>query len=327
MELFASLIVYSSAACRLKVKLAFLIFDFDCSRNLNKAEMVILIISFIKGIASMTNSRSFDSLDLEPLGKLCFDLVSSNPSGLISLTDFMNWVLSMPDVVNLLAKQETAKKKPRKSILLKGRKKSCEERRSFKFSKSRRASSTFNSTLPYIKDKPEWENRDKDIKKLHELFYKHADDHACSPVGKIYQELIRFKRFQKESEFLFHEFDFDTNKLIDFSQLVEYIEKTKAKNGYFVRVGKDVVYPSSEQAGERKVGTNIAVLRKMFDNFDKNKDGFLNFRELKEGLKKHFTKQAVTEIFSDYDLDGNKLIDFSEFLDVFSPTKKYSKSK
>lgn len=325
MELFASLIVYSTAACRLKVKLAFLIFDFDCSKNLNKAEMVILIISFIKGIASMTNSNLFDSLDLEPLGKSCFDLASSNPKGLISLSDFLNWVLSMPEVVSLLSKHETAKKKPRKSILLKGRKKSCEERRSFIYSKSRRSSSTLNSTLPYIKDKPEWENREKDIKKLHELFYKHADDHACSPVGKIYQELIRIKRFHKESEFLFHEFEFDTNKLIDFSQLVEYIEKTKSKNGYFVKLGKEIVYPSNDQIEGNKLGTNVTVLKKMFDNFDKNKDGFLNFRELKEGLKKHFTKQAVIEVFSDYDIDGNKLIDFSEFLDIFSPTKKHSK--
>ena len=328
MELFASLVTYSSAPCKLKVKLAFLIFDFDSSKNLNKAEMAILVISFIRGIASMTNSILVDGLDLETLGKQYFDLVNSKPQGLISLTDLVNWVQGTPEIVSLLSKHETAKGVQKRRSLLKPRKKSVNYGRSCSIvSESRRASQSLNSRLPSVKNRVEWKNKERDIQRLHDLFYKHADN-GYSLVGQIYPELVKNKRFSKDSEFFFHEFDFNMNKTIEFSQLVDFMEKVKSKNGYFVKVGKELVYPSNELIKtDQKFMANIGVLKKMFSEFDKNKDGFLSFAEMKEGLKKHFTKQAVIEIFGEFDKDGNKLIDFAEFLEIFSPYHKFAKSK
>lgn len=277
----------------------------------------------------MTNTDLVNSLDLEPLGKKCFELVNSKPQGFISLTDLINWVEGTPEIVYLLAKHETVRNNQKKCTLLKSRKKSVDKTRSYSItSESRRASQSLNNTLPSVKYKVEWKNRERDIQKLHELFFKHADDNGYSLVGHIYHELMKNKRFQKESEFFFHEFDFDMNKTIEFSQLVDYMEKVKSKNGYFVKVGKEMIYPSNELINnDQKFYVNKGVLKKMFDEFDKNKDGFLSFREMKEGLKKHFTKQAIIEIFGEFDVDGNKLIDFAEFLDIFSPHHRFPKSK
>jgi Ca2+-binding EF-hand superfamily protein len=321
MEILASIITYSSAPWKEKLKLAFLLFDFDNSQQLNEAEMAIMIISFFKGISTMTASVLNENLDLEPIGKQCFDL-ASNKNGGISTEDLINWVSATPEILKLLCKNEA--KNPRSKKY--SRKKSIFDRNFIRFSifnQSRRASSYRSSSLPNQMQKFEWKNKASDLSKLQEMFFKHMDDKGSSPVGKIYQELMEDKRFQKDIEFFFHEFDFDLNRRVEFSQLVEYIEKVKSKQGYFFLRGKEKVYPIRNKNLKKNTrkSINLEVLRLMFQSFDSNKDGFLSFQEFHEGLKKNFDKQTIVEVFQTYDGDKNKLIDFSEFIKVFSPER------
>ena len=170
--------------------------------------------------------------------------------------------------------------------------------------------------------KNEAKTQETELYALHEIFFKNADDAGYSTVGNIYQGLVESNKFNKKAEFLFHEFDFDMNKKIEFSQLVDYIEKCDGKNGYFYKKGKDVIFPNNRPGRNSiKQSANISTLRIMFNKYDTNHDGYLTFDELKNGLIEHFTKQTILEIFQTFDYDGNKLIDFSEFLSIFSPTK------
>ncbi|OMJ95937.1 hypothetical protein SteCoe_489 [Stentor coeruleus] len=332
MEVISSLITYSIANWKIKVKLAYLVFDFDESKTITKDEMIIMIISFIRGISQSTNSTLYESLDLEPLGRQCFELANSDPESRINLDQLTNWVGECEDIIKLFEKYELKiepSTKPRILIRRKishGLKKDIDIKResiSIPFTGRSKLKHIKSFSLPRVLEKNDWKTRDKDLQFLHNIFYKHANDRGYSLVGEIYQELIENIHFKKESEFFFHEFDFNANALISFSQLIEFFDKCKSKQGYFIKKGQEVFYPANEPLVKKGFfSVKMQTLRSMFVNFDKNKDGFLTYDELKNGLKKHFTKVTIKEIFQNYDIDGNRLIDFKEFINVFSPLGK-----
>ena len=84
LEVMASLITYSSETLEEKVKLALDVFDFDGNRVITKDEMVIMCISFIKGIAVMTQSATDNQTVIESLAQEAFYLADSNPDGMIT---------------------------------------------------------------------------------------------------------------------------------------------------------------------------------------------------------------------------------------------------
>ena len=62
----------------------------------------------------------------------------------------------------------------------------------------------------------------------------------------------------------------------------------------------------------------IVHLKKIFEAFDKKKDGQISFDELKQGLiqikSKHINENDVFELFKVIDADKNGKIDYTEFL-------------
>lgn len=62
---------------------------------------------------------------------------------------------------------------------------------------------------------------------------------------------------------------------------------------------------------------NLSELRKAFELFDKNKDGTINLHELGDVMKslgRDPTTEELQDIIDNYDVDGNKVVDFEEFL-------------
>lgn len=333
MEVLASIITYSMSSWKTKVKLAFLVYDFDESKTISKDEMIIMIISFVRSIGSMTNSTLYESLDLEPLGKQCFELANSDPEGLITLEQLINWVGDCEEIINLFQKYEPKAEIVKKNTRLLEKRQNTRyfkrdsinrrESISVHFTGRKKLAHMKNFSLPRVMEKNEWKSRDGDLQLLHDIFYKHANDLGYATVGILYQEIIENPHFKRESEFFFHEFDFNATAKIQFSQLIEFMDKCKSRQGYSFNRGKEVFFPASEPVVKRKIySVKVQALKSMFINFDKNKDGYLTYEELKEGLKKHFTKVAIKEIFENYDIDGNRLIDFTEFMNVFSPFTK-----
>ncbi|XP_022851078.1 calmodulin-like protein 7 [Olea europaea var. sylvestris] len=81
--------------------------------------------------------------------------------------------------------------------------------------------------------------------------------------------------------------------------------------------------PSIAMADIKKVKTasaNKIEIRSVFATFDKNKDGFITKHELKESLKNigiFEGEKHVADMFGRVDVNGDGLIDFDEFCELF----------
>lgn len=345
MEILASIITYSVAIPRAKAKLAFLFFDFDESNTITYDEMTILVVSFIRGIASMTGFKTLHSIDTEKYSQLSFELTNSNKNGNITVEELINWVQNSEKLLNLLQKYG-ARQQPRtsvrkhKEIRIKKRNigarfsidlqkhhSSCESpRRPHKATNSLNSSKISKLITPRISFNNSPKNSDiradeKYLEKLHAIFFNQIDATGNANVGHIYQMLSKKKSFNKEAEFLFHEFNFDMNAKIKFSQFLNYIEKVNSEDGYFYNNGKEIIHPHNRPRRSSGNAVSVLILKQMFARFDKNHDGFLNYEELREALSENFSSRTIKEIFVGFDLDGNKLIDFNEFVSIFSPNK------
>eukprot|EP00542_Grammatophora_oceanica_P010432 CAMPEP_0194032256 /NCGR_PEP_ID=MMETSP0009_2-20130614/5237_1 /TAXON_ID=210454 /ORGANISM="Grammatophora oceanica, Strain CCMP 410" /LENGTH=706 /DNA_ID=CAMNT_0038672641 /DNA_START=11 /DNA_END=2131 /DNA_ORIENTATION=+ len=65
----------------------------------------------------------------------------------------------------------------------------------------------------------------------------------------------------------------------------------------------------------RSSSTEIGVLRKVFERFDKSRDGIITFQELQEGLSQYgLSQEQLARLFDELDLDGTGKIRWTEFV-------------
>ena len=157
-----------------------MIFDFDNSKTISKDELIIMIISFIRGIGCMTNSILYDAVDIEPLGKHCFEVVGIDIKKNVSLEDLTHWVSGLTEIVSLFSKHDKLE------IIKKGKKIENHERRKSNTAAktTRRGSITLglakitdnyrsrNQSKGITLEKPEWKNRQRDEKSFTKFFFK-----------------------------------------------------------------------------------------------------------------------------------------------------------
>lgn len=84
MEVIASLITYSACSLEEKVKLALEVYDLDGNQVITKDEMVIMCISFMRGIGIMVQAALNNQSMSEQLADQAFYLADSNPDGMIT---------------------------------------------------------------------------------------------------------------------------------------------------------------------------------------------------------------------------------------------------
>ncbi|KAD6795036.1 hypothetical protein E3N88_05932 [Mikania micrantha] len=88
-------------------------------------------------------------------------------------------------------------------------------------------------------------------------------------------------------------------------------EQRNSKNKMMMNKRGSVYFNSSERKAE---------LKSVFATFDKNKDGFVTKQELFDSLKNigiSTSKQDVLEMIQKVDANGDELIDFDEFCELF----------
>ena len=83
-EVLASLITYSASTIDDKIQMAFETFDFDRNHVITRDEMVILCISFMRGIAIMTDSSQYNRKFSEDLASEAFLLADTDPDGMLT---------------------------------------------------------------------------------------------------------------------------------------------------------------------------------------------------------------------------------------------------
>ena len=313
----AGIISFSVASWQAKVKLSFLTFDFDESKNLTKDEMVIMILTFIRSISIMTNTNISKSIDLEGLAKHCFEVADTTPDGVVTLEELTNWVQKTPAAYNLFVRTEIKKRQPvkfpiniPKKVLPDLRKGGRRESISFSF--------TGRKIVRTVKIKKEKKNNFQvDEHEARILFDQVANQIGIATLGNVFMALAENPKFSEDTDFLFHEFGFDRNKEIVFEQLLSFLQRRRSKSGYeFQRGSLRFTDLNSNKVAHYK--RNSKVLNHMFQSFDKNRDGVLTLEELSNGLKESFNPEAIKSVFKTYDKDGNQVLDYQEFVNLFT---------
>ena len=84
LEIISCIITYSSCSVQEKVQMAFEVFDFDKDSIISRAEMRIMCLSFMRGLAIITGSTMLPSSYCEELAKEAFMNADSDPDGMIT---------------------------------------------------------------------------------------------------------------------------------------------------------------------------------------------------------------------------------------------------
>jgi Ca2+-binding EF-hand superfamily protein len=152
------------------------------------------------------------------------------------------------------------------------------------------------------------------------------------------EEELDFERFSKEikqfSDYLFDKIDKDHSGFISKRELKNYVQNElgedlsarQIKREYFEKIDFDDDGKIDREEFETALwfGVELADLRTyaefLFNKIDKDKSGFISFKELKKYLRKEkivtkkTNKEIKAEIFEQMDLDDDGKIDFQEFL-------------
>ena len=159
------------------------------------------------------------------------------------------------------------------------------------------------------------------VTELKEIFNKSANKIGFTTVGRLFETLSENNHYAEDSDFLFHEFNFEKDKKINFNQFMEYMNKRRSDNGYSLQRNGEVVYLDPIQNCKKTKKINPGALKIMFSQFDKNHDGVLSMDELIIGLRKDFNTPTIQEMFKEYDKDKNNVLDIDEFISLFKPEK------
>ena len=336
MELISGIIAYSMASWQIKVKLAFLVFDFDENKMISKDEMVILVVSFIKGIGIMTGTLKSIDIDVDQIGRKFCNIVNIDSNKLITLDELKAWAESSPIVMKLLGKHQSERPKLLNNYMPSIKIKSSSKgpttvpnrRQSISMSFKGRKSQQPVFPSKQKKSQARRSSLNVDLGELQTIFFRTANPLGKATVGNIYQSLSDNQKFAKDSDFLFHEFNFDRNKEITFTDLIGYIKKRRAKGGYCLEREGQKYYPETNtDYHKRNSKTNPKTIKMMFNSFDKNKDGVLSVDELVNGLQNGISVNTIQELFSTYDKDKNHVLDLDEFTDIFRPDHSLIKHK
>lgn len=142
--------------------------------------------------------------------------------------------------------------------------------------------------LPITKDALE------NYKKSFKLFDKNGDGEIDVKELTQLMRAIGQNPSTAEAEDMIHEVDIDGTGTIDFEEFIVLME----------RFGKD---PHETEM----------QLRAAFKVFDKNKDGFISARELRDimmNLGEKMTDDEVEDMIAEADIDGDGQIDYEEFI-------------
>lgn len=327
MDVMAGIISFSVASWQAKVKLSFLTFDFDESKNLTKDEMVIMILSFIRSIGIITNSNISKSIDLEGLAKHCFEVADTNPDGLVTLEELTNWVQSTPAAYNLFIRTEIKRKKIVRFPISIEKKKLPDIKKNDVGNRRQSISISFTGRKIVKSVRNRKEKKDEleiDESELRILFNQVANQLGLATLGNVFIALAENSKFSEDTDFFFHEFGFDRSKEINFEQLLAFLKRRRAKSGFvFQRGNLKFIDLTSHKPSHAK--RNSKVIRHMFQTFDKNKDGLLTLEELSNGLKHSFNPEAIKNVFNTYDKDNNKVLEYSEFVNLFTSESSETK--
>jgi Ca2+-binding EF-hand superfamily protein len=162
------------------------------------------------------------------------------------------------------------------------------------------------------------EETDEILKEIAEIFRRRANYKGKMLVREFYEALSTNSVLAARSAGLISDLKFRLSNEVHFDEVRAGLMKRRSQRAN-TEVLSETLMPSKEVEPSPISSNKMNVLKAMFDKFDVNGDGVITLPELKKGLHNRFSVQTIEEMFREYDEDSNGVLDFNEFVKLFTP--------
>jgi Ca2+-binding EF-hand superfamily protein len=333
LEVLSCLITFSNSDLEDKVSMSFKIFDFDHSNKLNQEEFKILCRSFFKGLKQGTLSANLvDFSTLIPDDKLISTFsvpIECKSEHEITQQEYFlfrleNFVKTSKVLTHLLKRKQHPRYSQNRASLAMNVE--CSKDKNTQSSKTRRKSSLVsNLELPsLISSSPA-------LKDYKEIFQSCCTRTQKAQVFILYNKMIKFKKFSRYANEFYMNYHFKLNTELNLNEFLGFFRNFTGKPferayrvaqhrraGFSMDVPKGEIKKIIEEKEEKNKKTKRALI-KLFNDYDENKDGGVDLKELKNHMNAYATNKGIEEVFDEFDVDKNKTLDFEEFFHMFEP--------
>ncbi|CAG9313197.1 unnamed protein product [Blepharisma stoltei] len=349
MEVMAVIVIYAAISWKEKVKIALFMFDFDGNKVISRDEMDVLCRSFLRGVACVTKSPYATNQEIEDISAHVFTWADRFSNNKISCEDLIAWVGMNQEIQELLQtnepphslrsntmkpmsnisknpKTESHKSphRPRQSasfdISEKIRLKSINTMKAHGNSNSPRKRKFFvraNQTTLYTRDY---------IESLHSAFQR-VEQSGKVAFDKLIEELSHHEVYKELVEDLKSDALAEIKSELTFRDLLSIACRSSDENQIkrMLRwITKDHTplpnIRTNTNRGKKKVSYETAnTYRRLFEKIDKNRDGTIDFQELRSEFRDYMGSSTIEQLFKEYDSDNNNKIDLPEFMKLLAP--------
>ena len=124
-------------------------------------------------------------------------------------------------------------------------------------------------------------------------------------------------------ESLFHEMDRDHSGYVSFSEMLQtmYPLATTEELKRMLSWAPPKVEGAKAKAAEKKSLTpeKEREAREIFDSYDQNGDGMLDYDELREAMASFLSRAEIDKLIGEADANGDKMVSFDEFMATMMP--------
>ncbi|OMJ90982.1 hypothetical protein SteCoe_6553 [Stentor coeruleus] len=334
MEILASIIVYSACTLEEKIRISIEVFDFDNNKILTKDEMVIMCISFMRGIGIMTQKAGFNTKVVEDLAHEAFDLADSNPDGMITYEELTRWVKSSQVLLELFTKTMPKTYVP-------SRRRSLLESTGFELEKkvnwvnASYESKVWTNTSPQKThyQKLTFRTAEETMQIIKNFYYKFSDANGKILAKVVYEFLAESIEFKDIKDTFLQEYKLKLLTDVSYEEVVSTILRRgrvryktvsanyscsprRSENG----IWKDEVVEKKKQGWEESQDLSenqLMKLKKLFARYDQDKDGHISFNEFKRALQDSLTLESIVQLFEEYDIHKSGQLELPEFVRMF----------
>ena len=167
------------------------------------------------------------------------------------------------------------------------------------------------------------------IQELSEIFKKLSSERKRLTISRIFQCFTSSKYFTEDANYLYNLFHFKLQTELTMEVLIELLNKRVVKRtsflrrrnlsqGYSKETRRESICFNPIQTKEMDARTALR-LEKIFDKFDTNHDGEVDYKELKSGLKEDFDKVVIKDLFKSHVKKGQSSLGLKDFIELFAP--------
>lgn len=165
---------------------------------------------------------------------------------------------------------------------------------------------------------------------LFQLFSRLKIQRKRITVSRIFQEFLKSVHFVEDANFLYNLYHFKLSNELTIEELIDILNKRPITRKSFLRkrnLSMGTKLDESKELDEMTENKDVMDaktalrLEKVFDRFDINGDGRVDFKELKNGLKQSFEKIAIKDLYSSYVKKGKSNLGLREFIEMFAPVR------